>query len=66
MISEIDARQHGDFEIEELSDNQLVAISGGELSVGAGPCSCQIIPPSGGGNGLLAFWAGFVHGLTSH
>ena len=64
MISEIDVRRHGGFEIEELSDNQLDAVSGGEIDIG---CSCHLTsPPSGGGNGLLAFWAGFVHGLTSH
>lgn len=53
----------------ELSDNHLDAVIGGINIVGAvGSClkGAASDGDGGGGNGLVAFLAGFAHGLASH
>jgi hypothetical protein len=51
----------------ELSDNHLDAVSGGvDLIATAGKCIQGATSDGGGGNGLVAFLAGFAHGLASH
>ena len=51
---------------DELSDNQLDAASGGEINIigSVGKCVAGAMSDGGGGNGLAAFYAGFLHGLT--